>query len=75
MNAIQDAVALANWISSLESSSLTELETIFKEYRDERHPALQQAFATAQVFKSLGENVMYQIIQKSHDRKLITGVH
>lgn len=59
MSAIQDAVALANWICTLESSSMTDLETIFKEYRDERYPALQQAFATAQVFKSLGENVQY----------------
>ncbi|KAG0330713.1 hypothetical protein BG000_011559 [Podila horticola] len=65
LNAIQDAVALANWISSLESSSLTELETIFKEYRDERHPALQQAFATAQVFKSLGENTWKSMLNKA----------
>ncbi|KAG0029723.1 hypothetical protein BGZ82_007784 [Podila clonocystis] len=65
LNAIQDAVALANWICSLQSSSLTELETIFKEYRDERHPALQQAFATAQVFKSLGENTWKSMLNKT----------
>ncbi|KFH66083.1 hypothetical protein MVEG_08184 [Podila verticillata NRRL 6337] len=65
LSAIQDAVALANWICTLESSSMTDLETVFKEYRDERYPALQQAFATAQVFKSLGENTWRSTLNKA----------
>ncbi|KAG0069260.1 hypothetical protein BGZ92_004709, partial [Podila epicladia] len=52
--AIQDAVALANWISTLQSPTPSDIETIFKEYRAERYPVAKSAFATSQIFKSLG---------------------
>ncbi|KAF9324162.1 hypothetical protein BG006_000808 [Podila minutissima] len=52
--AIQDAVALANWISTLQSPTPSDIETIFKEYRAERYPVAKSAFATSQMFKRLG---------------------
>lgn len=55
--AIQDAVALANWISTLHSPTPSAIETIFKEYRAERYPVAKVAFATSQMFKSLGGTV------------------
>ncbi|KFH66034.1 hypothetical protein MVEG_08135 [Podila verticillata NRRL 6337] len=44
LSAIHDAVALANWICSLESTSLKHVEAIFKEYHAERYPAAKEAF-------------------------------
>ncbi|KAF9406182.1 hypothetical protein BGZ94_003217 [Podila epigama] len=43
-HAIHDAVALANWISTLRKPTVTELETVFEEYRTERHPVVKEAF-------------------------------
>ncbi|KAF9411468.1 hypothetical protein BGZ94_001345 [Podila epigama] len=43
-HAIHDAVALANWISTLRSSSVPDLERVFKEYRSERYPVVKDAF-------------------------------
>ncbi|KAG0264495.1 hypothetical protein BG011_006659 [Mortierella polycephala] len=36
--AFHDAIALANWINILPSTSIEDAEMIFKEYRDERMP-------------------------------------
>lgn len=55
--AIQDAVALANWISTLQSPTQADLETIFKEYRAERYPIAKAAFSTSQMFKNIGGTV------------------
>lgn len=55
--AIQDAVALANWISTLQSPTPSDLETIFKEYRAERYPIAKEAFSTSQMFKNIGGTV------------------
>lgn len=45
VNAMQDAVTLANWLNILPSgSSLQEVENCFKEYRDERFPLALKAF-------------------------------
>ncbi|KAF9428634.1 hypothetical protein BGZ94_001657 [Podila epigama] len=56
LSAIQDAVALANWICSLKTTSQASLDGIFEEYYAERYPALEDAFRTTQVFKSIGGN-------------------
>ncbi|KAI1321058.1 hypothetical protein EDD11_008639 [Mortierella claussenii] len=42
--AMHDAVALANWISVLDSTTVEATEKIFKEYKAERHPAAVSAF-------------------------------
>lgn len=56
VNAFHDAVTLANWINTLQTPSLIELELIFKEYHAERLPVALDAFETSQVFaKNLGK--------------------
>ncbi|KAG0026440.1 hypothetical protein BGZ82_009467 [Podila clonocystis] len=65
MTAIQDAVALANWISTLQAATLPDIEAIFKEYKAERYPAAKQAVATTQLFKGVGEKLCY-LVQDSY---------
>ncbi|KAG0342028.1 hypothetical protein BG000_007221 [Podila horticola] len=55
MTAIQDAVALANWISTLQAPTPPDIEAIFKEYKVERYPAAKQAVSITQLFKGVGE--------------------
>lgn len=47
---MHDAVALANWINTIEAPSMYHLKKIFKEYRAERYPIVKQAFETSQMF-------------------------
>ncbi|ORY96054.1 hypothetical protein BCR41DRAFT_426765 [Lobosporangium transversale] len=47
MNAMQDAVALANWISVLDSTATDEITKAFKEYRAERYPVAMATFTEA----------------------------
>ncbi|KAG0346439.1 hypothetical protein BG005_000740 [Podila minutissima] len=54
LTAIQDAVALGNWICALQAKDKDGITRIFKEYRDERYPVVKAAFATSQVFRNLG---------------------
>ncbi|KAG0349977.1 hypothetical protein BG005_010496 [Podila minutissima] len=57
--AMHDAVALANWISTLRLPSVSDLEDVFKEYRAERHPVAKEAFERSQLFtKNLGKNML-----------------
>ncbi|KAF9915372.1 hypothetical protein BX616_006304, partial [Lobosporangium transversale] len=44
MNAMQDAVALANWISVLDSTAVEEMTEAFREYKAERYPVAIKAF-------------------------------
>ncbi|KFH67359.1 hypothetical protein MVEG_06093 [Podila verticillata NRRL 6337] len=45
IQAMHDAVVLANWINTLRTSpTVAEAEKIFKEYQEERKPYVQQAF-------------------------------
>ncbi|KAG0350908.1 hypothetical protein BG005_009578 [Podila minutissima] len=53
--AIQDAVALANWISTLQAATLPDIEAIFKEYKAERYPAAKQATSTTLLFKGVAD--------------------
>ncbi|KAF9427718.1 hypothetical protein BGZ94_004320 [Podila epigama] len=57
-HAIHDAVALANWISTLRRPSVHELEKVFKKYRAERYPIVKEAFASSQMFRrNLGKDM------------------
>ncbi|KFH67354.1 hypothetical protein MVEG_06088 [Podila verticillata NRRL 6337] len=54
VNAIQDAIALANWINTLNADSTwDETAKVFSEYRSERHPWAQHAFTDSQVMSKL----------------------
>ncbi|KAG0092244.1 hypothetical protein BGZ93_008407 [Podila epicladia] len=54
VTAMHDAVALANWICSLKSKGVPELETIFKEYKAERYPIAKESFAYSQQMRNIG---------------------
>lgn len=59
---MHDAVTLANWIVTLQAPSLSELNTIFKEYRDERYPVAKEEYLSSQGFTDiLGKVKPYQI--------------
>ncbi|KAF9370612.1 hypothetical protein CPB97_002612 [Podila verticillata] len=51
--AMQDAVTLANWINSLDSWGVYDLNPVFKEYRNERYPIVKGEFETSQGFTSI----------------------
>ncbi|KAI1319716.1 hypothetical protein EDD11_003410 [Mortierella claussenii] len=53
VNAIHDAVALANWISVLDSTTVEDVEKIFKEYKAERHPAAVASFKAGQALTKI----------------------
>ncbi|KAF9428988.1 hypothetical protein BGZ94_000217 [Podila epigama] len=58
LNAMYDAVTLANWISTLKNHSLKSLEEIFRQYRIERYPVAKEAFANSKMFsKSFGKSI------------------
>ncbi|KAF9372332.1 hypothetical protein CPC16_002488, partial [Podila verticillata] len=50
LNAMHDAVSLANWINTLQSLSLANLKKVFKEYHHERLPVAKKSFKSCQVF-------------------------
>ncbi|KAF8996473.1 hypothetical protein BGZ52_011379 [Haplosporangium bisporale] len=57
LTAMHDAVTLANWINTLRSSTVSDLDKVFKEYRAERHPVAKEAFDTSKMFaKNIGKN-------------------
>ncbi|KAG0030885.1 hypothetical protein BGZ82_007223 [Podila clonocystis] len=70
INAMHDAVALANWIYTLQSKSLSELDTIFKEYYAERYPAAKASFKTSQVFSKMLAKNFTGLVTKTLFRKL-----
>ncbi|KAF9320539.1 hypothetical protein BG003_005722 [Podila horticola] len=70
LSAIHDAVALANWICSLESSSLNNVEAIFKEYYAERYPAAKEAFRSSQTFSKLGGKTLAAIVLKAAMKRI-----
>ncbi|KAF9405918.1 hypothetical protein BGZ94_003333 [Podila epigama] len=64
VNAMFDAVAVANWLSTLQSWSVSDLEVVFKEYHAERHPVATAAFARSQMFsKNLGKGWLSVIVR------------
>ncbi|KAF9897907.1 hypothetical protein BX616_004780 [Lobosporangium transversale] len=65
VNAMHDAVALANWISVLDSPSTKDTERIFKEYRDERYPAVIAAYNAGQTLtKVSGKGWVAWVVRK-----------
>ncbi|KFH67031.1 hypothetical protein MVEG_07555 [Podila verticillata NRRL 6337] len=61
-SAMHDAVALANWIVSMESPSMVDVNEAFKEYYAERFPIVQEEFEQNQGFTSiLGKGVVSAI--------------
>ncbi|KAF9414435.1 hypothetical protein BGZ94_000398 [Podila epigama] len=50
VNAIHDAVTLANWINVLRYPNISDLDKIFKEYRTERLPVSRATFEDNQLF-------------------------
>ncbi|KAF9203844.1 hypothetical protein BGZ59_001405, partial [Podila verticillata] len=65
MNAMQDAVTLANWLNVLPSgSSLQEVEMCFKEYRDERFPLALKAYRQSEGTSTLlAQNLFGRVIR------------
>ena len=56
LNAMHDAVSLANWINTLRSPSVANLERVFKEYQRKRLPVAKKSFELCQVFaRNLGK--------------------
>ncbi|KAF9416472.1 hypothetical protein BGZ94_010212 [Podila epigama] len=57
-HAIHDAVALANWITTLRKPTVKELDKVFKEYCAERYPVAKAAYASSQLFRrNFGKNM------------------
>ncbi|KAF9383018.1 hypothetical protein CPC16_009091 [Podila verticillata] len=54
ITAMHDAVALANWIATLQTKDRDELSVIFKEYYEERYLVAKAGYATSQMFSRLG---------------------
>lgn len=50
INAMHDAVTLANWLSTLRAATRNDVEMVFKEYRAERLPVVKEAFVASQLF-------------------------
>ncbi|KAF9213490.1 hypothetical protein BGZ59_005277 [Podila verticillata] len=62
--AIHDAVALANWLSTLHSPTVHDMNRVFKEYRAERYPVAKQAFRSSQMYtKFLGKSMLSVIVR------------
>lgn len=61
---MHDSVTLANWIATLQAPSLSELDTAFKEYRDERFPIIQDEFVKSQGFVDIWAKVITDKGQK-----------
>ncbi|KAG0331525.1 hypothetical protein BG004_001631 [Podila humilis] len=64
MNAMHDAVSLANWLSTLRCADAKQLEAVFEEYRKERYPFAKEAFESSQMFRvNLGKNMMASLVR------------
>ncbi|KAG0011662.1 hypothetical protein BGZ81_002050 [Podila clonocystis] len=64
VQAIHDAVTLANWLSTLRVPGDREIEKVFKEYRTERYPVAKAAFETSQMFtRNLGKNLISAFVR------------
>ncbi|KAF9309296.1 hypothetical protein BG003_009925 [Podila horticola] len=64
VQAIHDAVTLANWLSTLRMPREEEIEKVFKEYRTERYPVAKAAFETSQMFtRNLGKNLISTFVR------------
>ncbi|KAG0331990.1 hypothetical protein BG004_001429 [Podila humilis] len=53
INAIHDAVTLANWLSTLRCPDVNQLQAAFEEYRKERYPIAKEAFESSKMFRQM----------------------
>ncbi|KAG0256406.1 hypothetical protein BG011_004572 [Mortierella polycephala] len=64
VNAMQDAVVLANWINTLSSTKLNDIEKVFKEYKAERFVTAKATFHNGHTMaKIVGNNVQARFIR------------
>ncbi|KAG0340464.1 hypothetical protein BG004_006398 [Podila humilis] len=64
MNAMHDAVTLANWLTTLRCPDVKELEAAFEEYRKERYPIAKAAFENSQFFRlNVSKNMMATLVR------------
>ncbi|KAG0094405.1 hypothetical protein BGZ93_007252 [Podila epicladia] len=64
LNAIHDAVTLANWLSTLRFPNISDLDRVFNEYYLERYPVAKKAFESSQLFtKNLGKGMMSSVVR------------
>ncbi|KFH70608.1 hypothetical protein MVEG_03458 [Podila verticillata NRRL 6337] len=64
INAIHDAVTLANWLSTLRVADDEGIEAVFKEYRAERYPVAMEAFKSSQMFThNLGKSWLSVLVR------------
>ncbi|KAF9197340.1 hypothetical protein BGZ59_005514, partial [Podila verticillata] len=64
LNAITDAVTLANWIKTLPSSSLFSLHDALREYHGERHPLAREALDRSALYNTLvGKTVVSSTVR------------
>ncbi|KAF9905026.1 hypothetical protein EC991_002089 [Linnemannia zychae] len=55
VTAMHDAIALANLLYTLQSSSLASIAKVFEEYRAERHPVVTDAYKAARMSSKMIE--------------------
>lgn len=62
--AIQDAIALANWICAVQSRDMDDIEAALKEYQTERVPIAKETFETSRMFTNIAGKVMRCVVVK-----------
>ncbi|KAG0090463.1 hypothetical protein BGZ93_007368 [Podila epicladia] len=70
LTAIQDAVALANWICALQSKKASEIEDSFKEYHAERYPLVKQSYETSKMFNHIAGKSFASMVVRAVFKKL-----
>lgn len=58
VNAMQDAIVLANMISSLGTKEVKDIENIFKAYRAERRPLARDSYKMSRTLSKTIEKVI-----------------
>lgn len=61
LSAMHDAVAIANWLNTVRSPSVADLNIAFKEYKAERFPIAKEAFDASQALAGKLTKVFYGI--------------
>ncbi|KAG0014517.1 hypothetical protein BGZ82_001735 [Podila clonocystis] len=64
LNAMHDAVTLANWLSTLRFPNISDLDRVFSEYYLERYPVAKKSFENSQLYtKNLGKGMMSSVVR------------
>ncbi|GJJ71466.1 hypothetical protein EMPS_03816 [Entomortierella parvispora] len=64
LNAMQDAIVLANWIAALPSLAIEDMEQIFKEYKKERFDVAMSAYNNGRMLSKVpGAGLTSKIIR------------